>query len=1339
MTNILRFAITGLILFCSLTSTAQKVYISQIFYDSPLEENKQAFPYRAHNNGEFIELYNPSSFSVDISGWGLWGDGRTEEIRFSNGTVVLPRSYLVVAYRYFNGQFRLSELFPDIKNFETTGQIIYQNKIILDNKGETVTLVDKSNTVIDRMSYNGTGRGPLFARNGIGKVNYECIALHRRRVTIDQNGNGTFVAADWEKGPVIPFGKEVLTVVVPEIPGQPEKEDFPDKNYIRTQTMLDKYRRNYLENMQYFDGLGRSVQIVQRDATPQKRDLVIALEYDDLGREWKNYLPVSVKGNNGAFVADISTKVSNAYTNDQKPYSEIIYESSPLSRIEKQYGPGQDWRSSMGDGHPVSTNYLTNNNADDYLKCAYYYISGNNLSKNGNYNPSQLFVTEITDEDGNKSYEFKNKLEQVVLIRSIDKTQSGNNRLHDTYYVYDDFGNLRYMLPPLLSDLLPATGSWNIDNTDTNAQGLRDYAYSYKYDGYRRCVEKKLPGRDPIYMVYDKADQLILTQDGNQRAKSPREWSFYKYDIFGRLIISGVYSDNKTRSELETEFENELIIESKVVGYYGYSWSKMPRATYDKTLLVNYYDDYSHLLSQADAFYDNLDYTERAGYDEYYGLGKGLLVGTRVKMLDGTGEIVTTIYYDDKERIVQKKSTNHLGGLDKEYYAYTFTGQPKEKLTEHYAPGKDIITETYSYFYDHAGRLLQTKYKLNDMPKVLQSELTYNELGQVETKTVGNGVETTSYTYNIRGWMETQTGFNFSQKLYYTSLPKSGGKACYNGNVSAMTWKSAQEVERGYLFSYDGLNRLQAANYGEDQSLASGTGNFDELLDYDKHGNITSLKRYGLKTSSIFSSNSNTYGILDDLSFSYNGNQVITINDAVPNTLLNDVMEFKNNSEPGYSDYAYNPNGYQSHDINKRITGIRYNYLNLPQELQFREGHKTVYSYDAAGVKRKVRHITAISGITMPVVNTGNLDLPGDKIERELTTDYVGNKIYENGELTLILTSEGYVFKGVSETQVKYAYYYNLKDHLGSNRVTVTDNKQIAEVNHYYPFGLTFSDGYRYKYESPEVLFQQNPFKYNDKELDRMHGLDWYDYSARQYNGMNWPGPDLLAEKRPWISPYAYCSNNPINRIDTDGMDDYRYDEKTGEFILMSETDDEFDRVLGYHFDKKTEEWKQNTRWYQTKVRMDNIEKGILSDGKNFMENSYIIPVGGKGQATEKGVEDFVMQLSDMVRKEIGGAYFSKDGAVSTTHMSIGMYKDNTRTETNSSGHTLWNRTYPDSPMRNSLTGFFHTHPSTAEKRHDISGDDYTSKYNALQHNPNLNFFMLTRPMYWGGKYKNPY
>ncbi|MBR6604776.1 MAG: RHS repeat-associated core domain-containing protein, partial [Prevotella sp.] len=131
------------------------------------------------------------------------------------------------------------------------------------------------------------------------------------------------------------------------------------------------------------------------------------------------------------------------------------------------------------------------------------------------------------------------------------------------------------------------------------------------------------------------------------------------------------------------------------------------------------------------------------------------------------------------------------------------------------------------------------------------------------------------------------------------------------------------------------------------------------------------------------------------------------------------------------------------------------------------------------------------------------------------------NMIYENNVLKKILIDGGYIT--FNDTIPEYHYY--LKDHLGNNRVVVKIDGTVEQVNHYYPFGGLLG-------ESTGCSVQW--YKYNGKEFDRTHGLDWYDYGARFMT------PDIgrfttidpLAEKYYSISPYVYCVDNPIRNID---------------------------------------------------------------------------------------------------------------------------------------------------------------------------------------------------------------
>lgn len=129
-------------------------------------------------------------------------------------------------------------------------------------------------------------------------------------------------------------------------------------------------------------------------------------------------------------------------------------------------------------------------------------------------------------------------------------------------------------------------------------------------------------------------------------------------------------------------------------------------------------------------------------------------------------------------------------------------------------------------------------------------------------------------------------------------------------------------------------------------------------------------------------------------------------------------------------------------------------------------------------------------------------------------------------------------------------YHYYIQDHQGNNRVVFNQSGTIEQTNHYYPFGMTFGEG---------IDNSDNRYKYNNKELDRMHGLDLYDYGARMQNGMQFTTIDPLAEKYYSVSPYAYCKNNPIRFIDPNGMDLWSVNEK-GE-IVSHEEDESLDKI----------------------------------------------------------------------------------------------------------------------------------------------------------------------------------
>ena len=615
---------------------------------------------------------------------------------------------------------------------------------------------------------------------------------------------------------------------------------------------------------------------------------------------------------------------------------------------------------------------------------------------------------------------------------------------HDTYYVYDDKSNLCFVLQPMYQS------SANLDL----------YAFQYKYDGRNRCIWKKLPGAGYMEMVYDNADRLVFSQDGNQRALSTGNWMYYKYDGLNRLTEQGTCTNKVTTSGTNV-------------------------------LVQHFYDSYAF---RSQAGFNNSNFPDDAS-----GNGKGALTASVATVLGSSNKIYTAYYYDIKGRVVKTVQSNPLGGYDVAATVYTFTNKPATVTHTHTASGKTTRTEVYTYSYDHADRLLKVEHTLGGT-KITLADYAYDNLGRLQSKSLhGSATNKLTYAYNVRGWLTGISGSKFTQNLYYNT---GTGTAKYNGSISSMTWKAGNESTiRGYKFTYDGLSRLMNATYGETAGINTNTNRFSEnVTGYDKNGNIKTLQRYGQTAAS-------SYGLIDNLTFTLGGNQLNRVDDAAAASAYGGGFEFKDGVKQA-NEYTYDSNGNLTKDLNKGISNISYNCLNLPSAVTFSDGSTIVYTYAADGAKLKTVH--KIGGTTT-------------------TTDYCGNVVYENGVQKLLLTEEGYV------TLSDGKYHYYLKDHQGNNRVVINQSGTVEEANHYYPFGGVFAS-----------TGNTQPYKYNGKELDAKKGLNWYDYGVRMYDAAlgRFATVDPSAENYFNTSLYAYCGNSPISRIDPTGAD--WYEDKQG-------------------------------------------------------------------------------------------------------------------------------------------------------------------------------------------------
>ncbi|UUC44157.1 DUF6443 domain-containing protein [Flavobacterium cerinum] len=914
-------------------------------------------------------------------------------------------------------------------------------------------------------------------------------------------------------------------------------------------------------DIMYYDGLGRPVQQISGKQGANGKDIVQHIEYE-LDRQIKEYLPYVATSNNQEFKdqAKQETVSYNAYSG-QVPYQESVLENSTFGRLLKQGAVGNDWQvSSTGTtDRTAKYDYGTNNN--DEVKNYFAQTSWNASSKlyditlvdRGYFAVNQLYKTIVKDENwvggtDNTVEEFRDKEGRVVLKRSY------GNEPHNTYYVYDIYGNLTYVIPPLAN----------------NPQSqLDELCYMYKYDHRNRLVERKVPGKQWEYLVYDQLDQLVASGPSFQPFGGVKTgWLITKYDVLGRPAYTGWFdglvATASGRVQFAQNYANARAVETKgtqnsIEGIENiYSNRVYPTTSY-RLLSVNYYDDYgfSGAPNPLPATVEGQSVLPKV---------TGLQTGTWLRILDGgqTEPVGVTSYtlYDDKYNTVRLFTGNQYGGYTRTDGKFNFIGNPESYSTYHKRNSSSNELKIGDRFvYTEQDRVKLHLNQINSNAEELLSSNSYNDLGQLVQKKVGGaditgqiGLQTVDFKYNIRGWL---TGINnegtnglslggsdlFGLKINYNQVTESNQgvvvpasesiagqvKPQYNGNISETFWKSASDgVVRKYGFAYDKLSRLTSSFYQKPESAIPVTGSYDEKVSYDKNGNITGIRRNGnLDNPSVKIE-------IDQLDYTYNGNKLKRVID-----LSNNPDGFSDNAYGSQADdYQYDLNGNLTNDANKQITSITYNHFDLPTEIVFSAGNKINYLYDAGGNKLQ-KKVTVGSTVS--------------------TTDYLQDFVYENGNLKYFSNEEGYVSVN---SGTFFNYVYNYKDHLGNVRLSWTwedksGSLRIIDENHYYPFGLkhTAYNTQEYVYvpslgDAPgynrPVLEQVGTRgvvsiykdKFNGKELENDLGLNYYAMDYRQYDGAigRFVGIDALAGQAADSSPYSFGFNNPAVFNDPTGL-----------------------------------------------------------------------------------------------------------------------------------------------------------------------------------------------------------
>lgn len=889
------------------------------------------------------------------------------------------------------------------------------------------------------------------------------------------------------------------------------------QNYIKETVHLDTNGAS-IENVSYYNGLGNLSEIVST-ASGTSDNVYTFKTYDSKGRESKNFYPTPI--GSGLDFKDYYSFVSASsnYYNDEYAFKQNYYDDA--DHIVREDVAGNNWHAHSAHNE---CSYETNTLSDKVIR-----YDADPIAKS--YYPEGCLEKESAkDADGN----------EVVIFKDLD----GNTILErrnqgDTYYVYDKLGQLRYILSPQYQE----------------KEDLAAYAYQYDYDECGNLVRKTLPGSQYTQYWYDKEGLLAYEQDALLRDKGL--YRFYLYDRYGRVVLVGTTTSCNTNiknAKLNVSFSSQNGgIANSGYAFYGNTsnFSKGSNVSLEKAY---YYDSYDFLSGAFKDDFAPISPSQKGGCND-------LLAGSIIKTSNGQF-LFTVNSYDPKGNLINTSTKGLKGYTSKVSNTYSLTNKLVTSDAELDVKYGELLKISLTNEYSTRNNLLISKKLILSHGEGTESSSTLNymydatnRLSQiVRPEQYGN----VSYSYDVHGWPVKIESNSFKEELSYSD---GVGTPCYNGNISSLKWSNSNYSEkRGYKFHYDRLNRLTEANYGEGESLSNAGDNFKESVNYDLNGNITSLERHGKKQDG-------TYGVIDKLNVSLNGNQIVNISDAADKIVYEGALDFEPASD-GISSCKYNDFGALISDTGRGITMIEYDNNKNPIRIQFSNGNVTKYIYSAEGTKLRTIYYTAMPNINVPDGCTHELD--ASEIQTTDSLDFLmeGNLILKNGRINKYLFEGGYcgiakpaphfsLYEDGSDSEISeeeqkayeerrkewtkaeealnatdaFNFYYYNKDHLGNNREVIDFRGKICQVINYYPFGTPFSD------QSTTLQADFQPYKYNGKEFDMMHGLNTYDYGARQYNPIvpTWDRIDPLCENFGYMSPYNYCLDNPVNTTDQDG------------------------------------------------------------------------------------------------------------------------------------------------------------------------------------------------------------
>ncbi len=794
---------------------------------------------------------------------------------------------------------------------------------------------------------------------------------------------------------------------------------------------------NIVENVEFTDKFGRTIAQIGIKGSPSQKDVLTAFEYDNKGRLIKEYLPVETIYNNGTFIPVGSSNISPGQV---WKFKENKYESSPLSRVVETIPA--DWYATK---YEYGLN-VTNDNVNQQIS--------------GTYAIGKLYKYTTIDENGNRTIKFKDFSGKLICERLSDSGDLSSKR-RDTYTHYDNKNRILKVLPPDATIYTP------------------ELIYEYTYDDENKLTSKKVPGKGIVNFYYNNRDLVAAEQDANQAALNPKEWIVSSYDVYGRLLKSGLYKGNTL-----TDLQNPTFTTVYSENIYGTTGIEIDKLKTQKT----------NILGTNNTLNKTYVYDSRGRVQNI----------TSNNIHNNTASDVTVLSYDNGNNLLSesKPVTVTIGSTS----TYTITN---------------------SFTYDHRGRTLDENFKYNAGTVATICSNVYNWRSDLITQKQGKFNATTylqniDYSYRLNGMLEkinqylgtSTTGDLFYEELFYDN-PISGTGAVIrkNGEISNIKWQRRGSTIIGGLhsYSYNEFGELGVNNYFTitGATTFTSTNAFDETFSFStgKYGKIVNHTK-----------NNNIGASLDNLTYNYvaNSPRTANINDISGNILGHN----QNGQATSGNIYTYDLNGNQNKDPYRGVTNITYNFLNLPTLIDFGGGKKVEMTYDAAGVM-----------LTKKVYNTGAVLVENRTYNNgmEFVAYGTGNQVLE-----LVHHSQGYYKPAVSR------HIYTIKDHLGNTRIVYTDTNndgsiaqsstEILDENHYYSYGMEMTDpswynGTEYKY------------KFNGIERTESIGLN---IDLALYRGLDpvlgkWYQVDPKAEVMGNMSPYCAMNNNPVSYSDPEG------------------------------------------------------------------------------------------------------------------------------------------------------------------------------------------------------------